>query len=146
MIRFYTLLIWLFILINNSFSQNHFSALSDTSAYNLSVDSNYYVIVDKNATFQNGDINGFRLYISQNISTKNISDTVDISPKMIFRFGIDWNGQVKNVERLTNNNVKQLEDSVQSLIQNSKGWIPAVLNKKRVGQSFILAIIVENIR
>jgi hypothetical protein len=146
MTRYFIILICLFTSINYSFSQDKFSNLSDTSAYNLSVDSNYYVIVDQNATFQNGDINKFRLYVSQNVSTKNISDTVDISPKMIFRFGIDWNGQVKNVERLTNNNVRQLESSIQSLIQNSHGWIPAVLNKKRVGQSFVLAIIVENIR
>ena len=123
----------LFVMIQNGFSID----LKDSIANR--VDSDYYLIVDSNARFQNGDINNFRLYIQQNLTVQNENEIIG---KTIFSFGVDWNGDVKNVEIIKSSGVIEFDNQLIRLIQNSPKWIPAIKNNKKVGQSFKMPLII----
>jgi len=112
--------------------QNGFSFdLKDTIVNQ--VDSSFYLVVDSNARFLNGDINNFRIYIMQNLT---FQDDYTIINKIIFSFDVDWNGKVKDVKIIKSSGVIGFDNQLVNLIQNSPKWTPAMIKNKRVGQRF----------
>jgi hypothetical protein len=105
--------------------------------FKLDIDSSYYVFVDKQAEFQNGDITTFLNYFYNKLRIK-IPD--GYPGKEIVSFDVDWNGHVKNIKIMKNIGYKPLDDEIIKILHSSPKWVPAILNGKRVGQTFVVPV------
>jgi TonB family protein len=137
--------------------QKHFkksiTMTADTSSINkqklskdvfkLDVDSTYYILVDEQAKFQNGDLNNFRKYFDKKLIMPVIPDSLLIFGKIIFSFDIDWNGKLKNIKILRSPGFKPLDEKIIKILQSSPEWVPAILNGKRVGQSIVIPMNID---
>lgn len=104
------------------------------------IDTNYYLITENPAQFQGGDIHNFRNYISQNIVVQEDSTPIG---KVVFEFGVDWNGYIQRVKITRSSGNLNFDNSLFKLLQNSPRWTPAYHNGKRVGQLFIIPLMIH---
>ena len=125
-----------FILTN----QNDF-AIENNDSIKMEIDSNYYIIVDTNAIFQNGELNNFRTYIQQNVIVPESSDSTVLN-KLIFTFGVDWNGDIQNIKLLRSFDYNRFDNEFVKMIKSSPKWIPAIKDNKRVGQLFTMTMLI----
>lgn len=98
-----------------------------------------FVILEKPATFNGGDINDFRKYIQ---------DKVDIlvkgsksKEKIVIQFCVNSNGSVVDVKILRGQN-SDIENIVKNLLIYSPKWKPGMQNGKSAKIQFIIPIII----
>jgi len=99
-----------------------------------------FIIVEKNATFQGGDVNTFREWIQQNIVYPPAAAESGISGKVFLQFCVDTNGQVCDIQVLRGIH-PELDKEVVRCMNNSPVWIPAKRYGKAVKQQFVVPVI-----
>lgn len=96
-----------------------------------------FVIVENNASFQEGDINTFRTYIQEKI--KELESNSKIKGRVIVRFVVNSVGQIENV-MIVENLSPESDNLVRKVIKESPKWNPASQSGKNVKQMFIIPV------
>ena len=108
---------------------------------NKGLDGNpVYIIVDKTASLQGGDINDFRNYIQKNISYPEKAIAEKIEGKVIAQFVVNANGQVESVEILRGLSIEINKEVVRAILASPK-WTPAEVKNTAVNQSFVIPVV-----
>jgi|WetSurMetagenome_2_1015567.scaffolds.fasta_scaffold428893_2 TonB family protein len=104
------------------------------------VDTEYYSMVEKEALFQNGNINTFMTYLKKNTRYPALAQKKKQQGTAAVQFGVDCYGAVKIFALLKSSGSKILDDEAVRAIKASPKWTPAKVKDKSVGQLFILQI------
>jgi TonB family protein len=104
------------------------------------VDTEYYSMVEKEALFQNGNINTFMVYLKKNTRYPALAQKKKQQGTTAVQFGVDCYGAVKIFAILKSSGSKTLDDEAVRAIKASPKWTPAKVKEKSVGQLFILQI------
>jgi TonB family protein len=124
------------------------AAKTDTSADSLyisnnnvaTVDTEYYSVVEKVASFQNGDINTFMLYLKKNTRYPLNALKKKQQGTTVVQFGVDCYGSLKIFSVLKSSGIKILDDEAKRAINSSPKWVPAKIKNKSVGQLFMIQV------
>jgi TonB family protein len=101
-----------------------------------------YILVEKNAEFNNGDANEFRKYIQSNLK---YSDSLLRSDRVmsIIEFVIDKTGQTRSFKIINSSGIPELDIEAIRNIKESPKWTPAIINDKAVNQRMTIPVIFE---
>lgn len=142
-VRCFTIFIVFFLLIVSSCSINKKAAGTNTSdALSLAanVDTEYYMKVEKPATFQGKDVNAFISYLKTNTKYPVAALKKKQQGLVAIQFGVDCYGNTKFISYLKSSKYKLLDNEAKRAILSSPKWVPAKVGSKSVGQLFILQV------
>ena len=110
-------------------------------ANKVEVDTEYYSMVEKPASFQNGDLVSFcSTFLKKNTKYPIPALKKKQQGTVIIQFGVDCFGSLKIFSVLKSSGVKILDDEALRVLKLSPKWSPAKLGNKLVGQIFMLQI------
>ena len=104
------------------------------------VDTEYYAMVEKQAMFQNGDVNKYISYLKRNIRYPVYALRHREQGTVIIQFGVDCYGAVKIFSTMKSSGYKILDNEARRIIASSPKWTPAKSGNKSVGQLLVLQI------
>ena len=99
-----------------------------------------FIVVEENATFQGGDINGFRLWVQQNMTYPSEAAKNKIQGKVIVQFAVNSKGFVVDT-RVLRGVHPDLDKEAVRCIESSPQWKSGKQGGKSVKQQFVIPII-----
>jgi TonB family protein len=94
----------------------------------------------KNATFQGGDVNKFRLWVQQNLIYPKEAANADIGKKVIVQFTVDSLGFVVDTKVLRGISPVINKEALR-ILNSSPKWNPGMEGNKIVSQKFVIPIV-----
>ena len=113
------------------------SEVSEAPVYNA---ENGYAIVDKQAQFQDGDINTFRDWIQTKLVYPPEAIKNRIIGKVIVQFAVDSKGKLSDIKVLRGVD-PLLDNAAMQALTLSPDWKPAQLDGKDVKQQFVIPVV-----
>jgi TonB family protein len=101
--------------------------------------SKVFVVVENNAQFKGGDINGFRNYVATNFKIDTAAMR-GVSGKIIVQFVVNTSGRVQDVKVIRSCGQQKLDDEAVRVIKSSPLWIPAKIKGISVKQSLVMPV------
>jgi|GEM_PF-1371707 len=98
-----------------------------------------YLTVDKTASFQDGDLNKFRDWVSSNLEYPVVAAENGISGKVYVEFAVNKKGEVSDVKVLKGVDPSLDNESIRA-IKSSPKWTPAKMGRKNVKQKFVIPL------
>lgn len=105
------------------------------------IDTEYYSMVEKNAIFQNGDINTFKTYLKKNVKYPANALKKKQQGSAVIQMGVDCYGSVKILSVLKSSGYPLIDNEIKRAIIASPKWIPAQNQGTKVGQLHMLTFI-----
>ncbi len=98
-----------------------------------------FISVEENATFQGGDINGFRTWVGEHVKFPESALEMGLEGKVIVQFVVNSKGLIEKVVVLRGVD-PVLDQEVVKTIQSSPKWIPGKQGGKPVKQQFVIPV------
>jgi TonB family protein len=98
-----------------------------------------FIVVEKNASFQDGDLETFRAWVLQNLKYPESAAKKGIQGKVILSFIVEVDGSVNEVKVLRGVDPTLDEEGIR-VIKSSPAWIPGRQAGKSVAQQFTMPI------
>jgi TonB family protein len=98
-----------------------------------------FIVVEKNASFQDGDLETFRAWVLQNLKYPESAAKKGIQGKVILSFIVETDGSVTEVKVLRAVDPSLDEEAVRT-IKSSPAWVPGRQAGKSVAQQFTMPI------
>ena len=98
-----------------------------------------YVLVDKQAQFQGGDIDAFREWIQKKVVYPPVAIKNGIFGKVMVQFVVDSKGKLGDIKILRGVD-PSLDNAALQALQASPDWIPAKKDGKDVKQQFVIPV------
>jgi protein TonB len=99
-----------------------------------------FVVVEESATFQGGDVMGYRTWVQQHLVYPADAQEAGISGKVIVQFAVNSHGQVCDA-KVVRGVHPSLDKEVINCIMKSPSWTPAKQGGKAVKQQFTIPIV-----
>lgn len=96
--------------------------------------------VENSALFQEGDIEKFRVYVMKHIHYPFDAMNSVTSGKVVIRFVVDWDGQVKDVFILKSSGTLSFDREAVRVVKQSPKWVPGNKSGVCVPQLFVLPV------
>jgi len=98
-----------------------------------------FISVEENATFQGGDINGFRTWVGEHVHFPESALEMGLEGKVIVQFVVNSKGLIEKVVVLRGVD-PVLDQEVVKTIQSSPKWTPGKQGGKAVKQQFVIPV------
>jgi len=95
---------------------------------------------ERNANFQNGDLEKFRMWVMQNINYPQQAIEKGISGKVVIGFNVDKHGNVVDLKIIKGVH-KLLDTEAINTIKNSPKWNPAKAHNRFAKQQFVIPVV-----
>jgi len=105
----------------------------------MPTDDQVFIVVEKQATFQSGDVNSFSNWVVKNLKYPEIAAKKGITGKVFVQFIINTTGEVVNVKVIRSANPSLDEEAVR-VVSSSPKWEPAKQKGQIVKQQFVIPI------
>ena len=105
----------------------------------LPTDEQVFIIVEKQATFQGGDVNSFRDWVTKNLKYPDIAVKKGIAGKVYVQYAINSKGDVVDV-KVVRGVDPSLDKEAIRVISSSPKWEPAKQKGTNVKQQFTIPI------
>jgi TonB family protein len=129
----------------NGFVQTDKVVMSTDTTLCVAHDTIPRIAVEKNASFQNGDIHKFIAYVMINIRIPEHALTDRFQGRSIIRFTVDWDGQVRDVVVYKSSGYKIIDQEAIRVIKGSPKWTSAKINNICVPQQFFIPVEIRNL-
>jgi len=106
-------------------------------------DEQVYIVVEEQATFQGGDVNSFRTWVTKNLKYPDIAVKKGISGKVYVQYAINSKGDVVDV-KVVRGVDPTLDKEAVRVISSSPKWEPAKQRGTKVKQQFTIPIVFVN--
>jgi TonB family protein len=105
------------------------------------VDTEFYIKVEKPATFKNGDFTAFQTtFLKKSIKYPAAALKKRQQGTVIIQYGIDCYGNLKVFSILKSSGFKVMDNEAVRALKTSPKWEPAMIGKKKVGQLWMIQI------
>lgn len=101
-----------------------------------------FLVVEEGATFQGGDINNFRNWVSQNLVYPAAAAEAGISGKVYVQFAVNSRGQICDV-KVVRGVHPELDKEAVRVLMSSPVWTPGKQGGKAVKQQFNIPIVFQ---
>ena len=98
-----------------------------------------FVVVEKNASFQGGDLETFRAWVLQNLKYPESAAKSGVQGKVTLSFIVEMDGSVNEVKVLRGVDPSLDEEGIR-VIKSSPAWIPGRQAGKSIAQQFTIPI------
>ena len=105
----------------------------------LPTDEQVFIVVEKPATFQGGDVNSFRDWVTKNLKYPDIAVKKGIAGKVYVQYAINSKGDVVDV-KVVRGVDPSLDKEAIRVISSSPKWEPAKQKGTNVKQQFTIPI------
>lgn len=99
-----------------------------------------YILVDKNARFQDGDLEKFREWVQKNLVYPPLAMENGIQGTVVVEFYINSKGKLVD-SRILRAVDPLLDNEVLQVVNQSPDWEPATVKGKAVKQQFVMPVI-----
>lgn len=100
---------------------------------------NGFVLVDKPAQFQGGDIDAFREWVQKKVVYPEVAIKNGMYGKVIVQFAVDSKGKLGDI-KILRGVAPSLDTAALQALQASPDWVPAQKEGKGVKQQFIIPV------
>lgn len=118
----------------------NYESLIDGRCYTESGEDTTYLIYQKHASYQGGDLTKFQTYVSSKIKYPPLAVKKGIQGKVIVAFSVNAKGEVVNVNILQSPH-ELLSAEILRVVKESEVWDPPLLEGKKVKERFFFPII-----
>ena len=129
------------IIVGNVAAQDLSSTPEDQPIYNAEevVEDLPIYNTEEMPTFQGGDLNSFRKWVSDRIRYPRMAQENDIQGRVTLRFVIERDGTLTNIEEFASPDKSLTEEAIRVLKQSPK-WSPGKMRNKPVRIWYVLPI------
>jgi periplasmic protein TonB len=99
-----------------------------------------FILVEKNARFQDGDLEKFRDWVQKNLVYPAEAVKNGVQGRVIVQFSISSKGKVVDA-RVLRGVHDTLDNETLKVIKSSPDWEPAIQDGKKVKQQFVMPVI-----
>lgn len=103
-------------------------------------DTLYYAFPDRNATFKDGTLDDFHVYVDNNLIYPQLEKENKIEGKAFIQFGINCYGDIGFVKVISSSGNINLDNEAIRVVKSSPKWKPAKVGNKYVGQIIIIPV------
>jgi TonB family protein len=108
--------------------------------FNNQVDTAFYVFVEEQALFNDGDINTFREYFQNHLTYPDYALKRNITGRVTLQFAVYNDGRIVN-PKILRGIITDLELEAIRVCAEAPKWKPARQNNQPVGQQFVIPVI-----
>ncbi len=114
-------------------------AFANDKQKSMQTDEQVFIVVEQQASFQGGDVNSFRDWVTKNLKYPEIAIKNRIAGKVYVQYAVNSKGEVVDVKVIRSANPSLDEEAVR-VVSSSPKWEPAKQRGQIVKQQFVIPI------